>query len=251
MQSVIVFDSGVGGFSILKQIIISGLPHPIKYFADQEGFPYGHRSPKWIRTRLAKFAVWAKAQNPAAVVLACNTATVNGIDLMRTHLSCPIIGVEPVIKPLANYHHPLVLATTSSLNSQKSQTLLNNYNPQTLLVNPSGLVEAVESMDHRGMQNSLLSLKPLIESQAVDAVGLSCTHYPLALTELTALYPQLAVYDPSVAVAAQLAKVLPFAKQAKSRASALQFYTTGEVLKLSHQVEHYLKLKVSPKQIQL
>lgn len=248
MQEVIIFDSGVGGFSILQAVLALNLGYSITYLADQANFPYGDRSAVWLTSRLKKIATWVESRSPLALVLACNTASVTAIQVVRALVSCPVIGVEPVIKPLAKYSHPLVLATHASLSSTRNHELIDNYNPTILSACPSGLVQAIEEMDEGGIRSSLRSLEKIIIDNQVDALGLSCTHYPLVKGHIHELYPQVTLFDPSSSVAKHLASFLPASPSPRQE---LHFLTTKDPTKLTTQVQYYLHMNIRAKAVKL
>lgn len=243
---IIVFDSGIGGLSILQAIQSRQLSYPLTYLADQANFPYGPRSPAWITKRLARIATWVAARRPAAFVVACNTATVSGINKTRQLVSCPVIGVEPVVKPLANFTHPVLLATATTLASPRTKQLIRKYQPATATYHPLGLVEAIESADPDLLQTQVARLVDYLNVSAADGTGLSCTHYPLIKKSLQQALPQLTIVDPSKAVVSRLATLLPAQPPTTTN---LQFFTTGNSQALAKQVQYYLGLSVSPIQL--
>jgi len=147
------------------------------------------------------------------------------------------VGVEPVIKPLANYEHPLLLATHASLASKRSNELIAKHSPSLTTACPAGLVQAIEGLDHKGVASALSALSETITTHKIDAIGLSCTHYPLVKKELHELYPELSLVDPSQAVAARLATLIP---KLDSAPAQVEYYTTGDPTKLITQVQYYL-----------
>lgn len=208
MRPIIVFDSGIGGFSIYRPLKLA-LPHdPIFYSADSANFPYGNKTPDFLRKRLTAVAKEFAPLTPRAVVIACNTATVNALDIFRTELNCPVIGVEPVIKPLAKYVSSLALMTSSSAHSSQTKMLLDKYGKHVNIFTPSGLAEAIEYNDVTQVKKSLSQIARIIKRKQIEAVGLSCTHYPLILPELRRRFPDITFIDPSSAVVKQVLRVL-------------------------------------------
>jgi len=237
-RPVIIFDSGVGGFSILRAVQATHLGYPLAYLADQRFFPYGDRSPAWLGKRLNTIVGWVSSFAPAALVLACNTATVHTIAAIRRLVPFPVVGVEPVTKPLAGVVHPLLLITQSTL------AHLSKVNIPS--VNPPGLAEAIENMDNEAVLEILRDLKPLLNQYSVETLGLSCTHYPLASSLIHQLYPHLSLCDPSFAVAKRLSSLLP---SPSSPSSDLAFFTTGNPQTLATQVQYYLALSTNPQKV--
>ncbi len=209
---IIVFDSGIGGLSIYRPLRRALPAQNIFYFADTTNFPYGNRTVAWLRRRFGQLAVQFAQLSPTALVVACNTATVSAIDIFRRYLSCPVVGVEPVIKPLAKYPHSLALMTKAAARSPQTQALLNKYGEHVQIYSPKGLAEAIEYNDYVQVKKILTVLKRFVNKHQVTAIGLSCTHYPLILPELTRLLPDIHFIDPSRAVVKQVMRVLRLPK---------------------------------------
>lgn len=180
-----IFDSGIGGLSIAKRIAQTLPNEDLIYVADSAYAPYGDISVTDIKQRVTHIANWLVAQRCKALVIACNTATVNVVDQLRQELSLPIIGVEPAIKPAAKESKTkkvAVLATQATASNQRFLSLVEQHkNGSEVFIQPCpGLVELIE----QGLFDSkecvaLLQryLNPLIERQ-VDTIVLGCTHYP-------------------------------------------------------------------------
>ncbi|MEW6983074.1 glutamate racemase [Colwelliaceae bacterium 6471] len=186
-----VFDSGVGGLSITK-CIQQQLPNEqIIYVADSRYAPYGDKSPEFIIERVNKIAHYLIAQGVKAIVVACNTATVNAIDQLRQQVSIPIIGVEPAIKPAVNQsktNKVAILVTTATATNERFLALVNRFssNAQVTIVPCPGLVELIEQgkIDSPECDKLLARyLTPLLNSN-VDTIVLGCTHYPFLLEKI-------------------------------------------------------------------
>lgn len=238
-RRIIVFDSGIGGFSILREIINQRLPVSVIYLADQANFPYGHKSAEWLESRLKEIALWGVAQDPAAFVVACNTGTVAGIRTMRETLHCPVVGVEPVIKPLSSYTHALVLATQAAAESIRTQELLDIHGRHIQVYASKGLASAIENNDSEQVKISLDEISEIIEHEHIQAIGLSCTHYPLISDKIKERFPAIHLYDPSSAVVHRLKKVLELDGPAEPEGRGIEFLTTGEVIRLDEQIRAY------------
>ena len=246
-QPLIVFDSGIGGLSILRAIMESEIRSPILYLADQANFPYGNKDESWIESRLIQVANWARSREPLAVIIACNTATVNGIEKFRTLLDCPVVGVEPIIKPLAQFDHPLLFSTSATLDADRTQDLLTTHIPSISTLCPSGLVQAIEDMDQETVKKIIHTLAPVIKEHHIDSIGLSCTHYPLVKDLFRNQYPDLTLLDPAKAVVKRLLSLFPSHKTFAS----LEFLTTGNPQTLQNQVKYYLNIGVQTNKVSL
>ncbi len=180
-----VFDSGVGGISVLKHIHTL-LPHEnLLYVADSKYAPYGGRSADEIRSRCFEIADFLIAKNAKALVVACNTATAAAIEAMRLKYDLPIIGMEPAVKPAAAATKNGiigVLATVGTLKSAQFAALLESYGRNVEVVTQAciGLVECIErgELSHPDTLELVRQYcKPLLNSGA-DTIVLGCTHYP-------------------------------------------------------------------------
>jgi len=211
-----IFDSGLGGLSVLRAVR-SALPdEAIVYVADSLYAPYGERDDDFIADRTLAIGEWLVAQGVKALVVACNTATAQSIALVREKLPIQLIGVEPGVKPAAQQSKSRVagvLATRVTLRSARFQGLLERYASDCrFLCQPGlGLVEAVErcDIDSPELRKLLESyLQPMLDAGA-DTLVLGCTHYPFldaAIRDIAG--DRLTLIDTSVAIARQLERVL-------------------------------------------
>lgn len=207
-KPIIVFDSGRGGQSIFLPLKAALPSARLLYRDDRPNFPYGSKSPAWLSSRFRELGKDFAALNPRLVVLACNTATVNIIEELRSQLQCPVVGVEPVIKPLAQYSPALVLMTAASAASPRTAELLKRYGSHVLIHTPTGLAEAIEYNNSDQVKKAIHEIKKIVQKRHITAVGLSCTHYPLILPELRSAMPEVKFIDPSQAVVAEVLRVL-------------------------------------------
>lgn len=249
MRRVVIFDSGIGGFSILKELLSRSDDLEIHYLADQQGFPYGNKSPRWIITRLEQVADFTKSIKPDLFVMACNTATVSGVKLLRNTLNCPIVAVEPVVKPLASSLRPLLLATKVTLASQRTKDLINLAGVDVMCHTPKDLPTAIENMDIDQVKKILISVKEIVRREKIDTIGLSCTHYPLVIEDFERMMIGKKIVDPSCAVVSRILTELPDLD--KSNDSQIVFYTTLDVLRLKRQIKYYLDIESNPRKIKL
>ncbi|TYK65210.1 glutamate racemase [Colwellia echini] len=211
-----MFDSGVGGLSIAK-CISEQLPHEnIIYIADSLYAPYGEKSVDFIVERVNIIAQQLINKGVKAIVIACNTATVNAIEQLRSQVNIPIIGVEPAIKPAALQSITkkiAVLATQATSENQRFKDLIAlHHNGAQVIIQPCpGLVEFIE----QGQQNSaacisLLQqyLEPLITLD-IDTLVLGCTHYPFVQHQIRNIVGNnITIIETTVPVTQQLIKKL-------------------------------------------
>lgn len=214
-----IFDSGVGGLSVLDAIHRL-LPHEaLLYCADSLYAPYGERDDEYIVNRSLAICDWLLEQPVKALVVACNTATAQTIEQLRKHtehLNLPVVGIEPGVKPaalLSKRRIAGVLATASTLKSQRFQALLQRHagDCHFVCVAGNGLVEAIEQGDTDSPRLLALLERYLDEilDAGADTLVLGCTHYPFleqAIRKLAGEY--LTLIDTASAVARQLERVL-------------------------------------------
>jgi len=211
-----VFDSGVGGLSILDEALQQLPHHNYIYFADSANAPYGDKPPQWIAERSLQICRYLMEQDCSAIVVACNTATAEAIATIRSTLDIPIIGVEPGIKPAAMQSQNGivgVLATEATLNSDKFNALLATLPEHCQFIKQAGagLVPLIEAglIETPEMQALLRShLKP-IQDQGADTLVLGCTHYPFLKKMIRAIVgDSMTLIDTSDAVVRQLLRQL-------------------------------------------
>lgn len=207
-RPIIVFDSGIGGLSIYRPLKIALPNHNIVYISDPQGFPYGDKKNTWLESRFGQLAVQFELLHPQLLILACNTATTNIITQLRARMSCSIVGVEPVIKPLASYQSALALMTTSSASSKSTLALLKKYGTHVKVFTPVGLASAIEYNDYEQVKKYIHEIKKIVQKNKIEAIGLSCTHYPLILTEFQKAMPAVKFIDPSAAVVKEVLRVV-------------------------------------------
>ena len=212
MVTIGVFDSGVGGLSILDEALQQLPHHNYIYFADSANAPYGDKPPHWIAERSLQICRYLMEQDCSAIVVACNTATAEAIATIRSTLDIPIIGVEPGIKPAAMQSQNGivgVLATEATLNSDKFNALLATLPEHCQFIKQAGagLVPLIEAglIETPEMQALLRShLKP-IQDQGADTLVLGCTHYPFLKKTIRAVVgDSMTLIDTSDAVVRQL-----------------------------------------------
>lgn len=234
-----VFDSGVGGLSVLGEIERLLPDESLLYVADTGHMPYGEKSPEFIRERCVQVAQFFREQGAKALVLACNTATVAAVaDLRQRYPDWPIVGMEPAVKPAAAATRSGivgVLATTGTLRSAKFVALLDRFaNEVHVITQPCpGLVELIETGDLYSPELRLLLqgyVQPLLAA-GCDTLILGCTHYPFLKPLLATLVPaDVVLVDTGAAVARQLQRLLSGgALLAKGPARPVQFWTSGSV----------------------
>ena len=214
---VAVFDSGVGGLSVLGEIHDLLPNESLLYLADGGHIPYGEKTPEFIRERCVIIAQFFHEKGAKALVLACNTATVAGVSAVRERYpDWPIIAMEPAVKPAAAATKSGVvgvLATTGTLQSAKFAALLDRFAADVRVVTQPcpGLVELIETGDlaSPAIRQLLRSYVDPLVAAGCDTVILGCTHYPFLKPLLREMLPSsIALIDTGAAVARQLQRLL-------------------------------------------
>ena len=214
---VAVFDSGVGGISVLKELV-KVLPHEdFIYFGDSANAPYGSKTTKQVLDLTKEHVERLIHRGAKAVVIACNTATSAAADeLRRLHPELPIVGMEPALKPAVfsgEYPKVLVMATPMTLSLEKFHRLLAKYRDEGeihLLPCP-GLAARVEAgdLDGDGMESYLRDLLDDYIESSVDTIVLGCTHYPFVRPLIRKLMGEnVKIMDGSVGTANELKRRL-------------------------------------------
>lgn len=236
-----VFDSGVGGLSVLKEIR-QRLPNECLYYvADEAYVPYGEKTVEFIIQRSLAISQLLLDKGCKALVVACNTATAAAVSSLREQWpDLPIVAMEPAVKPATAATRSGVvgvLATTSTLRSAKFAALLDRFAGDVKVVTQPcpGLVEEIEqgNLASDSVKNLLAHYAlPLVE-QGCDTLILGCTHYPFLKTTLAELVgEQVQIIDTGEAVARHLECILQqqnlLAQQALNSAHD-KFFTSGDV----------------------
>jgi glutamate racemase len=263
MNSIGVFDSGLGGLSVWQELVRLMPNENIIYYADSANCPYGEKSQAEIIAFSSRIVDFLLSKSCKMVVVACNTATAMAIHHLREHYSISFIGMEPAVKPAAMQSRTErigVIATKNTLKGEHFKKTSERYakNVQMFVQIGYGLVELVEA----GKANSpecekLLReyLEPMINNH-VDQIVLGCTHYPFLIPMIQKITQnQVNVINPAIAVARHTQNTLRQNEwlNPQNQATAYEFYTSGEpdflkefVLKILNEHE---TLMISPEKM--
>lgn len=210
-----LFDSGIGGTSIWKEIHQLLPNENTIYLADSKNAPYGKKNKQEIIDLCCKNVDFLLAQNCKMIVVACNTATTNAIKELREKYQVPFIGIEPAIKPAANQSETQtigILATKGTLHSELFHKRIESFTNVKIFEQIGyGLVELIEEgkIDSEEMMNLLkIYLRPMIKGN-IDYLVLGCTHYPYLIPKIKQILPpHIKIIDSGEAVAKQTKAVL-------------------------------------------
>lgn len=259
-----VFDSGIGGLSVLRALIKAMPARRFIYMADTGYAPYGERNDEYIIDRSHEIAHWMhETQNTAGLVIACNTATAAAAKSLRQKYgqNWRIIGVEPGLKPaavLSQTGRIAIMATASTLQSEKFQKLISHTKESTeqdltIFSCPcNGLAKAIEDFDEEKIEQLISDYTSQVKASKSDVVALGCTHYCLLQAQIEKMLPGIQVLDTGEAIAKHAASL--FTKQvaqSNSISSAmcdhgcfspqpLQAWSTGDIKQLENAIARWL-----------
>ncbi|HEY9121491.1 MAG TPA: glutamate racemase [Brevefilum sp.] len=239
-QPIGMFDSGVGGLSVLRAVR-SELPNEdVLYLADQAHIPYGPKSKKKIRRFAVEITRFLLDQGAKLIVVACNAASAAALHELREMFpSVPIVGMEPAVKPAAERTHTGkvgVLATPTTFAGDLYASVVERFAQHVTIYKSTcpGLVEEIEAgnLDSPKVLGILHeALDPMLEA-GIDTVVMGCTHYPFVIPVIEEITgPEVRTIDPAPAVARQVRHLLlegSLLNLGESRGK-LHFYTSGDL----------------------
>jgi glutamate racemase len=239
-QPIGVFDSGVGGLSVLRAMRSLMPEESIIYFADQLHVPYGSRSLEQVSGFSEAITRFLLDQDAKLIVVACNTASAAALHYLRkTFPLVSFVGMEPAVKPAAETTQSGlvgVLATPATFQGALYASVLERFanGVQVFQHTCPGLVDQIESGDLDGVKTrSILesALRPMLD-RGIDTVVLGCTHYPFVIPLIEEIVGEsVRVIDPAPAVAKQAKRLLEAGRMKKSvgMRAEVRFYTSGDV----------------------
>ena len=231
-----VFDSGVGGLSVLRHIRMMLPDARLIYVADSAHVPYGDKTAHYIEQRAIALTRFLIGQGAKAIVVACNTATAAAAQTLRREFNLPVIGMEPAVKPAVSASKSGVvgvLATVGTLKSARFAALLERHAKDIEIITQGchGLVEQVESGDLEGQKTRELVERytgPLL-LRGADTLILGCTHYPFLAPLIKKVVGDIALIDTGEAVARQLQRrLLAELPDTQPGDGTAHFFTSGD-----------------------
>lgn len=237
-----IFDSGLGGLSILKEVRRQLPRENILYFADQGRLPYGPRPVEEVRLFAGQITRFLLARGAKAIVVACNTASAAALKHLRQNFPhVPFVGMEPAVKPAAEQTRSRivgVIATEATCQSDVFASVVERFANGVRVIPRAcpGLVTQVEAgeldspLTHRLLHESL---DPMLEA-GIDSLVLGCTHFPFLIPAIAAIVgPKVRIFDPAPAVARQVGRVVgahgaPEPAASTSAAGTITAFTTHE-----------------------
>jgi glutamate racemase len=240
MRPIGIFDSGVGGLSVLHSLRQLLPAEPLLYLADQAHVPYGPRPLEQVRFFSEQITRYLLGEGAKLIVVACNAASAAALQHLRQVFpEIPFVGMEPAVKPAAEQTRSGVvgvLATPATFQGALYASVVERFaNGVNLLQSTCpGLVQQIEAGDLDGpVTHGILegALRPML-AQGIDTVVLGCTHYPFVIPLIEQIVGAgVRVIDPAPAVARQVARLLDERglRQKGKKPSAVRFVTTGDI----------------------
>ncbi len=233
---ILVFDSGVGGLTVLEELRAVLGPLRYTYLADTAGLPYGNKEASWLQERVVRvFESIVERIQPRLAVIACNTASTLVLPALRARFAFPIVGVVPAIKPAAerSRSHVLgLLATPATITRSYTDELIRQFaaHCRVIRVGSSELVALAE----RKLRGEALDLDQIskicqpFQDPELDVLVLGCTHFPLLRSELQGVLPkQVSLVDSGYAVAQRARQLLEKSPVDQSAAGPSQAFVTA------------------------
>lgn len=250
-----VFDSGLGGLSVLREIRFLLPDEPLLYFADQQHVPYGSRPMEEVLRFSMEISRFLIELGVRLIVVACNTASAAALNSLRlTYPSIPFVGMEPAVKPaviLTKTRKVGVLATPTTFQGQLFASVVERFGQGVAIFQQTlpGLVERIEAGDWDSpATHAILSegIQPLVNA-GVDTIVLACTHYLFLLPIIRDIAgPKIDVIDPSPAIARQTKRVFDQMTLDRERSPTILYCSTSDAESLSSMAKQLIDLQGQP-----
>ena len=211
-QPIGIFDSGIGGVTVLKEIIKILPNEDYIYYSDSKNNPYGDKPDKTIINLCENILELFIKKDCKAIVIACNTASAKAVKYLRKKYPSQIfVAIEPAYKMVHDYAYDkptLVMATKGTIKSEKFNLLFHKYNNhKTYLLPCVGLADIIEKGDHEELEKYLRKTFGIYKG-LVDNIVLGCTHYPLIEKEITKILGQVKFFNGASRLAIHLKELL-------------------------------------------
>ena len=257
-----LFDSGLGGLTVLHQLQRLLPEETLLYLADSMRLPYGERSSGEIRAIAEEAAHWLRGRRVKAMVMACNTMNALAADVIRAQVNVPVVSLIDAMAAsltLKPGDHVVVLATAATVASEAYGSAIRRYCPMVRVqeIACPELVPAIEAgeRDSTRLEQAITSyLAPILHNPCpIQALILGCTHYPIISPLLQRLLPwPVPLLDPALPAAKALQQLVQTTGLATHRSrGAIQFCCTGQTTRFAAEVSHWLKQPVQVEQVSL
>ncbi len=258
-----LFDSGLGGLTILKELIKVAPYEDIVYVADTIHMPYGNRSVQEIVGYMKQILSFLEKMNVKAILVACNTSSALALNYIKNIISLPITGlIEPTAKKISQekcIKRVGVLATRATTSSLAYTLAIKRYNPDIQVVEKSAplLVPFIENRVKREVLIKALTiyLEPLINAE-IDTLILGCSHYPLYLEEISSILlekykKEISIVDPAIYAVEELLTELKNIGITERGTGEVRFFTTGDAYEFSEKATVFINRPIKAKHINL
>lgn len=254
-----IFDSGVGGLTVLREIYRQLPNESILYFGDTARLPYGSRSPEEILYFVRQILTWMASQNVKMVMMACNTSSALALDAVQQEFDFPILGlIRPGAQAATRIGQRIgIIATQATVNSNAYKSAIQELSPQTQVWQVGcpkfvPIVEGNQIHQLHARQTAETYLNPLLEAQ-IDTLVYGCTHYPHLAPLLTTILPATMQYvDPAISMVAAAAQELDaLGLRSNSPAWSTEFYVSGSASDFKRLAVQWLGHQPQVSQIQL
>ena len=245
-----IFDSGVGGLSVLRALRQRLPGQPAIFFADQAHVPYGARPLSEVRRFAFGVTACLLARSCKLIVVACNTASVASLKSLREEFpDMPFVGMEPAVKPAAEQTHSRVvgvLATYATFQGSMYASVVERFAQGVTILQDHcpGLVEEIEKGNLTGKETEQIlrrALEPMLQ-EGVDTVVMGCTHYPFVIPLIQKITgPEVRVIDPAPAIARQVQRLLESHNllAAESSRKNIRFLTSGDTTRFAQSLPYF------------
>jgi len=243
-----VFDSGIGGLTVLKKIIETLPNEKYIYYADTDNVPYGTKPKEKVKKYINEATEFLISKGVKAIVIACNTATSIAINDLRNRYTIPIIGIEPAVKPAVENRRDkrvLIMATPTTIKEEKLKYLLEelNANQYVDLIPMPQLVEFAEKKDFKSDKVKEYIIEELKQYNLKDysELVLGCTHFPFFKETLSEIFPQdTQIIDGSKGVANRLKNVLEENNLLGNNELEIEYYYSGRLAENKEELNELL-----------
>ncbi len=238
-----VFDSGIGGLSVLREILRQQPHEDVIYIADQSHVPYGPRPISEVERFSEQITRFLRSKDAKLIVVACNTASAAALYHLRELFpDTPFVGMEPAVKPAAEKTQSGVvgvLATPATFQGELYASVIERFAHDVIVLQDTcpGLITRIENGELQARATKRIlekALRPML-ARGVDRIVMGCTHYPFVIPLIREIVgPGVEVIDPAPAVARQVGRLLDAHEMHNGgqKRGKIRFYTTGDPVKL-------------------
>lgn len=258
-----IFDSGLGGLTVLKELMKIAPYEDVIYVADTIHMPYGNRSVQEIVGYMKQIVSFLERMNVKAILVACNTSSALALSYIKSIISLPIVGlIEPTARRISQGRYIKkvgVLATRATVSSLAYTLAIKRYNPNIQVIEKSAplLVPFIENRVKREVLIKALTiyLEPLANAD-IDTLILGCSHYPLYLEEISSILlekykKRTDIVDPAVYAVEELLKELKEMGITERGTGEIRFFTTGDAYEFSEKATVFINRPIKVKHINL